>query len=269
MNGSSASSVHRYAIVTGSASGMGLHYARQLAGRGYGLVLVDVNGMALDEQASHLSAEYPVPVLPLCLDLTSNDAADRLLAFCREHKAIVEVLVNNAGMLLTSAIADASTQALSRIVHLHCVTPLLLCRAFVPLMKEEGCGYILNVSSVCAYMDWPIIGMYGNTKRFVKGYSRSLRIECAGSPVSVTTAVFGAVDTPLFSFPPRVRRLLLGCGVMIPPSKAVDKALKGLFARRSVVSPGIATKVAPCLLALIPDWLLSRLARRYAHLFRQ
>ena len=106
MNGSSASSVHRYAIVTGSASGMGLHYARQLAGRGYGLVLVDVNGMALDEQASHLSAEYPVPVLPLCLDLTSNDAADRLLAFCREHKAIVEVLVNNAGILLTSAIAD-------------------------------------------------------------------------------------------------------------------------------------------------------------------
>ena len=146
----------------------------------------------------------------------------------------MEVLVNNAGILIAQPIEEADPDKLYRIVTLHCTTPLLLCRLLIPLMKEQGCGYILNISSISAGMDWPLIGVYGSTKRFVKGYSRELSLELSGSPVSVTTAIFGAVDTPLLTGLPfmRFRKLALRLGFMITPEKATHLALKAMFKRR-------------------------------------
>lgn len=209
----------KYAVVTGVASGMGRCYALQLAERGYGVVLVDINGVVAQELSRQLTRQYGVPAPVICMDLTQPDAAEQIVCQCKEHGWRVEILVNNAGMLLTTRIEETDTDRLRRIMALHCTTPLLLCRQLLPIMKEHGGGYILNISSITAWMDWPLVGMYGCTKRFVKGYSRVLRIECMGTPVSVTTAVFGAVDTPLLGNLTllRHRKLLLRLGVMLPP----------------------------------------------------
>ena len=189
--------VDKWAIVTGAASGMGRCYALQLAEKGYGVLLVDINGEAARELSCMIADKFNVPAHVLAIDLTETDAAERIVSLCKENGWSVEVLVNNAGMLITTPIEETEPDKLRRIISLHQTTPLLLCRLLLPLMKERGCGYILNISSITAWMDWPVIGMYGCTKRFVKGYSRALRIECKGTPVSVTTAIFGAVDTPL------------------------------------------------------------------------
>lgn len=254
----------KYAIVTGAASGMGRCYATLLAKRGYGIVAVDINQSALDSLCAEISA---VPMIAICMDLRAHDAAQRIHQMCSERGAQVEVLVNNAGMLVTGNIADTAPERLQAIVDLHCSTPLMMCRYFVPDMIARGCGYVLDISSICAWMDWPIIGMYGNTKRFVKGFSRSLRVECRGTGVSVTTAVFGAVDTPLFNFPPKARRLMLASGVMISPQNAARKALDAMFKRRKQTIPGFVNRITIALCKTIPDRLLARLVRKYAHLF--
>lgn len=254
----------KYAVVTGAASGMGRCYSLQLADRGYGVVLVDINGEAAAELSSLLTRQYGVAAPVVCIDLTQPDAAELIVSQCREQGWRVEVLINNAGMLTTSPMIDTEPAKLLRIMALHCTTPLLLCRQMVPLMKEQGCGYILNISSITAWMDWPLIGTYGCTKRFVKGYSRAMHIECMHSPVSVTTAVFGAVDTPLLGHLRfiRYRKLLLWLGVMLSPEKATRMALKAMFNRRATLIPCLSDRMAIMLSPLLPNGLLHRLSKR-------
>ena len=253
-----------YAIVTGAASGMGRCYATQLAQMGYGVLLVDINGAAAQELSCQLSQQYDVPAPVLCVDLCKPDAAQEIVSLCQDNGWQVEILINNAGMLITSTIEDTDPSRLQRIIALHCTTPLLLCRYLIPLMKAQGRGYILNISSISAWMDWPVIGMYGSTKRFVKGYSRQLRLECHNTPVSITTAFFGAVDTPLLQglVLSRFRKLMFRLGIMITPEKATRLALKAMFRRKSTLVPGFVNKLTILFCPLVPSCLLRILAKK-------
>lgn len=254
----------KYAIVTGAASGMGRCYACQLAGKGYGILLVDIKEDAMRELSLLLIHQYDVPAPVLCMDLTYPGAASRIANLCRESGWRVEILINNAGILVTSSVEDADSDMLQRIVSLHCSAPVSLCHQIIPLMREHGGGFILNVSSVTAWMDWPVIGIYGCTKRFVKGFSRELRLELGGSSISVTTAFFGAVDTPLLtglSFM-RFRKLAMKLGFMISPEKAARLALNAMFNRRAELFPCFSDRVIAILCPLMPDFLLRFLAKK-------
>jgi short-subunit dehydrogenase len=250
----------RYALVTGAASGMGRIYARRLAQRGYNLVLVDINAAGLDETASMIGEE--VKVLSIVQDLSLMDAADRIYERTEAEKCEVEVLVNNAGVMFCQGLAETSEKMLNVIMMVHMNTPLMLCRKYVGAMKERGCGYILNISSLAAWMIWPGIGMYGCTKRFVRHYSRELRTECRKTGVSVTNAYFGAVDTPLVPLKESLRKLARVLAVMIRPEKAVDRALKATFRRRRGVMPGLLNKIFLPLIVIVPDCLLAWIYRK-------
>ena len=250
----------RYALVTGAASGMGRIYARRLARRGYNLVLVDMNAAGLDETAAMIGED--VKVLSIVQDLSLMDAADRIYERTEAEKCEVEVLVNNAGVMFCQGLAETSEKMLNVIMMVHMNTPLMLCRKYVGAMKERGCGYILNISSLAAWMIWPGIGMYGCTKRFVRHYSRELRTECRKTGVSVTNAYFGAVDTPLVPLKESLRKLARALAVMISPEKAVDRALNATFHRRRGVMPGLLNKIFLPLIIIVPDCLLGWIYRK-------
>ena len=239
---------------------MGRIYARRLAQRGYNLVLVDINAAGLDETASMIGEE--VKVLSIIQDLSLMDAADRIYERTEAEKCEVEVLVNNAGVMFCQGLAETSEKMLNVIMMVHMNTPLMLCRKYVGAMKERGCGYILNISSLAAWMIWPGIGMYGCTKRFVRHYSRELRTECRKTGVSVTNAYFGAVDTPLVPLKESLRKLARILAVMIRPEKAVDRALKATFRRRRGVMPGLLNKIFLPLIVIVPDCLLAWIYRK-------
>ena len=176
----------------------------------------------------------------------------------------VEILINNAGMLLTTSIHETEPAKLQQIIALHCTTPLMLCRRMLPLMQEQGGGYILNISSITAWMDWPVVGIYGCTKRFVKGYSRALHIECMGTSVSVTTAIFGAVDTPLLNgLSEKLRTLMLRLRVMLTPEKAASLALKAMFRRKTTMIPALTDRLAIIITPCLPNRLIHALWKRY------
>lgn len=252
-----------WALVTGAASGMGRIYAGRLAGMGYDLVLVDINAEKLEETSDLVKSDMPVcNVLTVVQDLSAPDAADRVFETTEKAGCEVEVLVNNAGIMYCQGIAETSERMLRLIMAVHMTTPLMLSRKYVVGMKERECGYILNISSLAAWMIWPGIGMYGSTKRFVRDYSRELRIECQKTGVSVTNAYFGAVDTPLVPLRDDLRKLARALAVMISPEKAVDKALKATFTRRKGVMPGILNKIFRPLCIIMPDCLLGWIYRK-------
>jgi len=268
----------RYALVTGAASGMGRIYSRELALRGYNVVLVDINaeGLAGTEEIVReaVASSEKVPagfkdslrLLPIVQDLSVPDAADKVHEATEAAGCEVEVLVNNAGVMYCQGIAETSERMLNLIMMVHMNTPLMLCRKYVGAMKERGCGYILNISSLAAWMSWPGIGMYGNTKRFVRGYSRELRIECQKTGVSVTNAYFGAVDTPLIPIRPGLKKLARTLTVMIAPEKAVSRALWATFHRCKGTMPGLLNKLFFPFIVILPDCLLGwvyRLAKNH------
>ncbi len=260
-----------WALITGAASGMGRVYARRLAGMGYNLVLVDINRKGLEETEGIVREEVAAPyqndfkVLVVVQDLARIDAADMVYEQTEAAGCEVEVLVNNAGVMYCQGIAETSERMLKLITMVHMNTPLLLCRKYVGPMKERGCGYILNVSSLAECMIWPGIGMYGATKKFVKNYSRELRIECRKTGVSVTNAYFGAVDTPLIPLRDNLRKLARGLAVMIDPEKAVDAALKATFRRRKGVMPGVLNHIFRPICIILPDCLLGWIYRKFRH----
>ena len=263
-----------YALVTGAASGMGRIYSLRLAEKGYNVILVDINARGLEETESlikaaiesseKISAEHKAAfrTMPLVQDLSVMDAADQIFEKTKAAGCQVEVLVNNAGVMYCQGIAETSERMLRLIMMVHMNTPLMLCRKYVNGMKERGCGYILNISSLAAWMSWPGIGMYGNTKRFVRNYSRELRIECQKTGVSVTNAYFGAVDTPLVPLKDSLRRLARNLTVMITPEKAVKKALDATFKRRRGTMPGLLNKLFLPFIVLLPDFILGWLYRK-------
>lgn len=267
-----------YALVTGAASGMGRIYALRLAQKGYNLVLVDINAAGLGETEAMVRAAVSADeridrqcrdafkVLPLVQDLSVMDAADSIWERTEQAGCVVEVLVNNAGVMYCQGMAETSERMLKLIMMVHMNTPLMLCRKYVTGMKERGNGYILNISSLAAWMSWPGIGMYGNTKMFVRNYSRELRIECQKTGVSVTNAYFGAVDTPLIPLKDSLRRLARGLTVMITPEKAVDRALKATFRRRRGTMPGFLNKLFWPFIVILPDCLLGWVYRKARHL---
>ena len=264
----------KYALVTGAASGMGRIYAKRLALMGYNVILVDINSKGLDETVTEVYAAVEeaacipsdfkgtLKLLPVVQDLSVADAADRIFERTEKEGCKVEVLVNNAGVMYCQGIAETSERMLNLIMMVHMNTPLMLCRKYVGPMKERGCGYILNISSLAAWMSWPGIGMYGNTKRFVRNYSRELRIECQKTGVSVTNAYFGAVDTPLIPLKDSLRKLARGLAVMIRPEKAVDRALKATFRRRRGTMPGFLNKIFWPFIVILPDCLLGWVYRK-------
>ena len=263
-----------YALVTGAASGMGRIYSLRLAEKGYNVILVDINARGLEETESlikaaiesseKISVEHKAAfrTMPLVQDLSVMDAADQIFEKTEAAGCQVEVLVNNAGVMYCQSIAETSERMLRLIMMVHMNTPLMLCRKYVNGMKERGCGYILNISSLAAWMSWPGIGMYGTTKRFVRNYSRELRIECQKTGVSVTNAYFGAVDTPLVPLKDSLRRLARNLTVMITPEKAVKKALDATFKRRRGTMPGLLNKLFLPFIVLLPDFILGWLYRK-------
>ena len=263
-----------YALVTGAASGMGRIYCIRLAGMGYNIVAVDINKDGLDQTCTMVKdavnalegidkqIRESFRILPVVQDLSAREAADRIFQRTEAEGCEVEVLVNNAGIMYCKGIAETAEKKLELIMAVHMTTPLMLCRKYVNPMKERGCGYILNISSLAAWMSWPGIGMYGNTKRFVKDYSRELRIECQKTGVSVTNAYFGAGDTPLVPLRDDLRKLARGLTVMIRPEKAVSRALRATFKRRRGVMPGFVNWIFLPLVVIMPDWLLGWIYRK-------
>lgn len=133
----------KYALITGAAGGMGRIYAERLAEAGYGLLLVDINAKGLEETAALAGAVRngaEAKIVTAAVDLTAADAAAKVREAADAAGITVDILINNAGMIFISEICEASKERLSRMMALHCTTPLLLCNEFIPDMKKRGWG---------------------------------------------------------------------------------------------------------------------------------
>jgi hypothetical protein len=256
-----------FALVTGASSGIGLEFAKQLAQRGYNLLIVsnvpEINDAA-EEIKKGLGDERVngLEVIPLVMDLSRQSSARELYDYTHAHEIEVEVLVNNAGVYHDRDILDDSEGFTSLIMNLHMYTPAMLCYLFGQDMKARGKGYILNVCSVTSKMAAQRLGTYGGTKAFLSHFTRALHIELRKYGVHVTDVSPGAVDTGLYSIPPFMTKIGKCLGIIVSPQTLVRRGLRALFQGRAKTTvPTIFWKVLCFIILLIPTCLL-RLIRR-------
>ena len=146
-------------------------------------------------------------------------------------------------------------------LYLHVFTPTRLCLLFGQEMKLRQHGYILNMSSITAWLAYPGINVYGATKRYLKQFSRGLHTELYDYGVGVTAVCPGAVDTDLYNLNRKLRRCLVRLGVMLPPEKLVRKAVDAMFRRKAVVIPGMLNRITLPIVRLIPHSFIRWVAR--------
>lgn len=245
-----------YALVTGGSSGIGREYARQLAAKGWNLIIVSNREEDNARVAEELTAQYSIKAEPLYADLTEKDAAEKIYDHVQRMGIEVEVLINNAGMLLFSKLCNTPAEQLERIIALHCTTPTKLCQLFADKMAERGGGYILIMSSITAWTPYPTISHYAATKCYLRSFAQSLWYEMRDRGVSVTAVFPSAVDTPFYDLDDKMRRWLLRCGVMLSAESVARKALRAMFRGRRRCLPGFLTKVEAAICWLLPAWAL-------------
>ena len=117
-------------------------------------------------------------------------------------------------------------------------------------------GYILNMSSMSAWMAMPGIQTYNATKAFIYNFSKSIWYELKPHNVGITVMAPGAVDTELFGLAPKWRKIAVSLTASIPPEKLVTRALKSLFRGKKAAMPGLLNHLATPLLKHTPDWLV-------------
>ena len=245
----------KYALVTGASSGMGLSLSRQLAAKGYGIILVSNRSEENRVAAEQIQSEMGVKTFEMNVDLTSTTAAQDIYEQVKAWNLEVEVLVSNAGMLVFSTLNHTPIQRIDQIMALHCTTPIKLIRLFAQDMIERQKGYILITSSSSAWMKYPTISLYGGTKALLKNFSRAIWYEYRRYGIGVTTLYPGAVDTPFYQLDDRKRKFFRRIGLMMSPDKVASSALRALFNHRHRCIPGWFTKVTVFLCSIHPAWI--------------
>lgn len=250
-----------FALITGASSGIGYQYARQLAARGYDLVIVSNEDEALKEKAGIISEEFKVKVDAVTMDLGCQESARSLYEHCCQNGEQVEVLVNNAGVYHDRDYLKDSEGFNSLILMLHVYTPAMLEYLFGQDMVQRGKGYILNMSSITSDIAVQRLATYSSTKAFLKNFSRCTHIELKGLGVNVCCVRPGAVATGLYNLKPSAVKTGLILGYIITPEKLAAKGLRAMFRGRAQITPGFSSNLLIFLVKLLPTCLL-RLVRK-------
>ena len=172
------------AIVTGASAGIGAEYARQLAQRGFDLLLVARREERLLSMAHELRQKYGVSAEIHPTNLADPTETTTLCDYIRSQTDIT-MLVNNAGFGTENTILKEPVASQLGMLHLHTTAPYLLCQAVLPQMVARQGGAIINVSSIAAFFHGPGAANYCATKAYLNSFSQSLQLEVAQHGITV------------------------------------------------------------------------------------
>lgn len=177
-------------IVTGASSGIGRAIAIEFAARGSRLALAARNESALQEVAAGIRDRGGTAVI-ITRDLVLPGAAEKVVETAHRQLGRVDVLVNNAGLGMHTAIVGAKEEDVERLFRLNVLAPAALIRAAVPIMRAQGRGMVINISSVAGRIVTPGIGYYSATKFALTVIGDALRMEEGHHGIHVMTVFPG------------------------------------------------------------------------------
>ena len=182
---------HKTWFITGTSRGFGRLWATAALDRGDTVAAVARDTRTLAD----LVEKYQDAVLPIALDVTHREAAHDAVNAAHEHFGRLDVVVNNAGIGLFGAVEETSEAEAREQFDTNFFGSLWVTQAALPLLREQGGGHILQVSSVLGVTTFPYAGLYNASKWAVEGLAQTLASEVAGFGIKTTLIEPGPYGT--------------------------------------------------------------------------
>jgi 3alpha(or 20beta)-hydroxysteroid dehydrogenase len=186
----------KVALVTGGARGQGAAHAEALAAAGFRVVIADVRDEDGEKTAAAL-AERGLSVRYAHLDVTDPKAWTRTVADIECVEGGLDVLVNNAGIIRVTRLADLDLAEWDLLQKVNTASVLLGIRAAAPALARRGGGSIVNIASTAAHRGAEGYGAYSASKAAVLALTRAAALELAGDGIRVNSISPGGVETPM------------------------------------------------------------------------
>jgi short-subunit dehydrogenase len=186
-----------YALITGASSGIGRATAIAFAQAGYPLALVARDTAKLASVAAEVAA-FGVEAQVYPIDLADIDQVKTRVAAIAAACEPLQILVNNAGMGYTGALADMPLSAWQQVLNLNLTSVWQCIQAVLPTMRQQQRGTIINVASIAGYQVFPDWGAYCVSKFGLVALSKTLAAEERDHGIRVVTISPGAVNTPIW-----------------------------------------------------------------------
>jgi NAD(P)-dependent dehydrogenase (short-subunit alcohol dehydrogenase family) len=169
-------------FITGTSKGFGGIWAEAALERGDRVVATARNADTL----TPLAERYGDLVLPLALDVTDKAAIDAAVERAHAHFGRLDVVVNNAGYGLFGTIEEVTEEQARAQIETNLFGPLWVTRAVLPILRAQGSGHIIQVSTIGGINAFPNLGMYHASKWGLEGFTQALAAEVEGFGIKVT-----------------------------------------------------------------------------------
>ncbi|HXG46821.1 MAG TPA: SDR family oxidoreductase, partial [Methylomirabilota bacterium] len=184
------------AVITGASKGLGLAMARALGQAGARLALASRNLERLRDVAKGLRAEE-MEVETFQADVTREVDVRRLEAEVTSRFGKVNILINNAGINIRKPITEFTLAEWHQVLDTNLTGVFLMCRSFIPHMKGQGYGRILNLTSIMSHVSLPGRSAYSASKTGLLGLTRALALELAAEGITVNGISPGPIATEM------------------------------------------------------------------------
>lgn len=239
----------QWALITGASAGIGKTFAKELASRGFNLVLVARRQSLLDELAANLSTEYRVQTQTLTADLSKMEEVEKVLDDT-EHLDI-GLLIPNAGIEVHETFDQQSWNQVAALMDTNVAAPTRMAHHFAGKMRAKGRGGILFVSSMMAFIPSAYFAQYAASKGYIQMLAEGIHQELKDAGVDVITLAPGLTDTDMGANVAKGQSKMITQGMM-SAEDVVTAALNGLGKKPSVV-PGFMNRMTVFLVSrLLP-----------------
>jgi 3-oxoacyl-[acyl-carrier protein] reductase len=187
---------NKTAVVTGAASGLGKAIVEKFLEEGSKVIIVDINEDAGRELSENLGSR----TLAVSADVGDANSVENLQKIIFESFEKVDVVVNNAGVThLPTPLDEVTEEDFDRVFRVNCKSVYLMAKAFVPNMKNQGSGSILNIASTAGVSPRPNLNWYNSSKGWMNTATRTMAVELAPFGVRVNAVNPVASETPLLA----------------------------------------------------------------------
>jgi short-subunit dehydrogenase len=242
----------KWALVTGTSSGLGIDFAHELAKRGMNIVLVARREERLREVSNDLIKHYGVETAIISMDLATDPAPQMLFDLISRRDIEIEVLVNNAGYGLYGNFLEIDRESELNMLKLDIITLTHLTKLYSRKMVERGSGYILQVASIGAYQPSPTYASYSAAKSYVLYFGEALNYELRNTGVSCTVIAPGITNTEFLDIsgqkPSLYQRLM-----MMDSKDVASIGIKAMLKGKMSVVPGFMNKLTILSTKLLPS----------------
>jgi len=183
-------------LITGTSSGIGKATALLLSKQGFNVFA----GVRKSSDGDTLRREAKGNLTPILLDVTNQEAINTSVKkIAKSTGNNLFALINNAGMFFGSPLEMVSLPDIQRLINVNVMGAFAVTKAFIPLLRNDSGGRIVNIGSVVGFFPSPGLTAYAASKYALRGFTDSLRVELYPFNISVSIIETGNIDTPIWN----------------------------------------------------------------------